>query len=162
MPKYIEAVFIPIALPRSPGGKTDAKMATDVVTIIAPPIPWMTLKNMRDRSDGDAAAEKFEAANKTAPRAKIFFLPTMSANLPMGTNEAAVANRYVVATHPKRVALASNSRLMEGSDMLTEDIIKGERKEATAETTKIVLFEATSVSSIPTFKRICNPVTAAI
>ncbi|HOK20033.1 MAG TPA: hypothetical protein PK188_06050, partial [Thermosynergistes sp.] len=68
----------------------------------------------------------------------------------------------VVATHPKRVALASNSRLMEGSDMLTEDIIKGERKEATAETTKIVLFEATSVSSIPTFERICNPVTAAI
>lgn len=151
IPKYIEAVFIPIALPRSPGGKIHARMATEVVTIIAPPIPWMTLKNMRNKSDGDAAAEKFDAANKAAPKAKIFFLPVMSANLPMGTNEAAVANRYVVATHPKRVALALNSLLMEGSDMFTEDIINGERKEATAETTKTVFFEATSASSIPTF-----------
>lgn len=150
MPKYMDAAFIPMALPRSPGGKTHAKMATEVVTIIAPPIPWTTLKDIRDKRDGDTAAKKFEAANKMAPKAKIFFLPTMSASLPMGTREAAVANRYVVATHPKRTALAPNSRAIEGSDIFTEDIINGERKEATAEITKTLRFQVTSASFIPT------------
>ncbi len=47
-PRYTEATLIPRARPLSPAGKADVRMAIDGPKIMAPPMPWNSLKKMRE------------------------------------------------------------------------------------------------------------------
>ncbi len=55
----------------------------------------------------------------------------MSAILPKGTRNIAVAKRYEAVTQLNKTASMANSIPIEGRAMLTEKIMKGARKEAT-------------------------------
>jgi hypothetical protein len=79
------------------------------------------------------------------PYLKTIFLPYMSAILPNGTRKTAVAKRNAVATQPSKTASMANSFPIVGSAILTEDPIKGMRKEVIV-TTSNTAFLLTLVS----------------
>lgn len=91
------------------------------------------------------------------PYVKILFLPYISAILPKGTRNTAAARRYEVATQLNRTAFIPNSCPIDGSAMLTEEPIKGVRKEPNVTISRAAfLFGAlfTLVPSVATdFKR---------
>jgi len=76
------------------------------------------------------------------PNVKILFLPYISAILPKGTRNTAAARRYEVATQLNRTAFIPNSCPIDGSAMLTEEPMKGVRKEANEATNKAALLVA--------------------
>ena len=63
----------------------------------------------------------------------------MSAILPKGIRNIAAANRYEVATQLNTTAFMANSLAMVGSAILTEELIKGVRKELNVAISKAVL-----------------------
>ncbi|MEM3451132.1 MAG: hypothetical protein QW830_01835 [Nitrososphaerales archaeon] len=54
----------------------------------------------------------------------------MSAILPKGRRNIAVAKRYEAVTQPNKIASVANSFPIRGRAILIEDIMKGARKEA--------------------------------
>lgn len=87
------AVLIPRALPFSPGGNTEVKIATPVPNNIALPIPCKTLKLMNKVVEVEIARRKEERGNIAVPEINIFFLPCMSANLPKRMSSIAEVKR---------------------------------------------------------------------
>ena len=75
---------------------------------------------------------------------KILFLPYISAILPKGTRNIAAARRYEVAIQPSKTAFILNSLPIEGRAILTEEPIKGVRKEVNVATKRAALFIAAS------------------
>src|SRR5512136_2621740 len=94
--EYTVATFIPRALPVSPGGKTEVRIATDVPKIMAPPTPWTTLMTMRMRPLVENGMAIQPMTYTTVPRRNTPFLPCMSAILPIGTSTTADDKRYDV------------------------------------------------------------------
>jgi hypothetical protein len=77
------------------------------------------------------------------PYVKILFLPYISAILPKGTRNIAAAKRNEVATQLNKTASIANSFPIDGSAMVTEEPMKGVRKEAKVATNKAdLLFTA--------------------
>jgi len=57
-PAWTVAVMIPMARPRSPGGKTAVTMAIDVAKTRDPPHPWTIRAAMMAYPDHDRAARR--------------------------------------------------------------------------------------------------------
>lgn len=77
---------------------------------------------------------------------KILFLPKMSPILPKGTRKMAAARIAEVATQLKVTAPVANSLPMAGRAMLTDEPMKGVRKELRAATIRAaLLFAASSI-----------------
>jgi len=111
---------------------------------MALPIPCKTRQDTRKMGDGAIAERRDERANVNMPYKKILFLPCISAILPKGTKNMAAERRYAVATQPNKIASIANSLPMEGSAMLTEEPMKGVRKEDNVATSRAALLVAAS------------------
>ena len=81
-----------------------------------PEMPWITLKPIMNHMFHEKAQSKDETEKMTTPGMKIFFLPTISASLPKGTENAATVSIYAVITHPRNPALTSNSSPIAGME----------------------------------------------
>ncbi|OIP30742.1 MAG: hypothetical protein AUK23_08075 [Deltaproteobacteria bacterium CG2_30_43_15] len=114
-------------------------MATPVPNVIALPVPCNTRKAISAIADVEIAERKDEAVKSTMPYVKILFLPCISAILPKGTRNITAAKRYAVATQLNKTASMANSFPIEGRAMLTEEPIKGVRKDARVATSKAEL-----------------------
>src|SRR4030042_58375 len=133
---YTVATVRPRAFPRSWGGYTELRIATDVPNIIALPTPCMILKAMSRAAVG-ARAHSTDADVKThIPNRNIFFLPWMSASLPNGTRNTAAARRYEVTTQLKDTAVIENSSAIDGNATLMDDAMNGVRNELSMATRK--------------------------
>ena len=130
---------MPNALPRFSRGKTDVIIAIAVPNIKAPPTPC-TIRHIIRISILGENAQKNEAKVKiTNPILKIFFRPTISANLPKGAKKTAADKRNEVATQLNITVLAENSFPIDGNAILVAEPIKGVTKEAKDVTTSVAL-----------------------
>jgi len=110
-------------------------MAIPVPNIIALPIPCRIRKEINKTAECEIATRRDETVKVIMPYVKIRFRPYMSAILPKGRRNIAEARRYEVVTQVNKIASIPNSLPMEGSAMLTEELIKGVRKELIVATT---------------------------
>ena len=84
------------------------------------------------------------------PYVKIIFLPYISAILPKGTRNIAAARIYEVGIQLNKTTFIENSLLIKGRAMLTEEPIKGVRKEASvAISNTYLLFAELSIVDLP-------------
>jgi hypothetical protein len=97
----------------------------------------------------EIAKQREAARSMDMPYLKIFFLPDMSAILPMGTKNMAAAKRYEVVIQLNETACIPNSFPMEGRAMLTEEPMKGVRKEVKVAISKAALLVTTSSIVVP-------------
>lgn len=139
-PAYTVAVMIPIARPRSPGGKTEVTIAIDVEKTIAPPSACMTRAVMMTGPDHEMAARSDPNAKRIFPSMKNFLRPYESASLPNGTIQIAAVSMYADVTQPNVTASISNDALMAGSATFKEETVYGTRKDASEATTKRTRF----------------------
>ena len=139
-PAYTVAVIIPIARPRSPGGKTEVTIAIDVEKTIAPPSAWMTRAVMMMGPDHEIAARREPIAKRIFPSMKNFFRPYISASLPNGTMQIAAVSKYAYVTQPSVTASISNDALMAGKATFKEETVYGTRKDASEATTRRTRF----------------------
>jgi len=83
-------------------------------------IPCNTRKRMRETFDHEIAHRNVKSVKPAVPRRKIFFLPTISAILPMGSRNTADARIYPVTIQLRARALAANSFPINGSARFVE------------------------------------------
>ncbi len=95
------------------------------------PIPWKNRKSIRAEPELGKAQKRDDKAKTAIPRVKNLFLPQMSAALPRGTMNTAIARRWAVTTHPRRTASIPNSVPMGGRATLIAEFAKAGRKAAT-------------------------------
>ncbi len=143
-PAYTVAVMIPMAFPRSPGGKTAVTMAIEVENTIAPPSAWMILPAIIADPDHETAARRDPAAKRRFPRMKNFLRPCRSASRPNGTMKIAAVRRYAEVTQPSVTASISNEALIAGRATLRDETVYGTRNEAREQTMRRIRFRAGS------------------
>src|SRR5665811_592239 len=100
-----------------------------VPNIIAAPRPWKIRRMISSVSLNEKARSKEAIISIVIPYFKIFFLPYISAILPIGTRNIAAANRYDKETQLSRTRFIPKSIPMDGSPINNEEIMKGARKE---------------------------------
>ena len=111
-------------------------MAIPVVTNIAAPKPCKTRMKMSTLMDVEKTASSEDTVYNMTPRLKTFLRPYMSATLPKGTKNTAMASRKAVATQLKITASAENSVWMAGRATLTEEIVNGPIKDVRVATNR--------------------------
>jgi len=126
-PRYTAVTFIPSALPLSPAGNTEVIIAILVPNIMAPAIPWITLKTIIETMFHANIISIADRVNKVRPAVNIFFRPAISASLPKGSRKTADESMKLLIIHPSSMALALNSFPIEGSARFTADPRKGVR-----------------------------------
>jgi len=82
--------------------------------------------------DVDKAPRIEEALSSNTPQINTFLRPYMSEALPKGTRNAAAARRYAVETQLSVMTFIERSRPRLGKETMTDDAIKGVRKELRA------------------------------
>ena len=92
-------IWSPSALPLSSFGKLAISIAMEVPWVIAEPMPWASLAAIREPMFGAKPAATPMAMRITVPSRYIFFLPTMSASLPIGSRNALIVSAYPITTH---------------------------------------------------------------
>jgi hypothetical protein len=123
-----------MALPRSPGLKTEVSIAMLVPKIIALDNPWNIRKTIRERMLWENSIRNVEIVNSKIPSEKIFFLPKMSPSLPNGIRKMAEDKRKLLITQPRLIAFAWRSLPIAGRARLTAELRKGTRNAAKVET----------------------------
>ena len=93
------------------------------------PTPWTILQRISSVPEVEKAARREERFMKTIPQRKTFFRPYMSEALPTGTRNAAAERRYAVATQPSEMASMAKCSPIRGRATVTEEAVKGPRKE---------------------------------
>jgi len=96
---------------------------------MALPTPWKTRQEISIVEEFAIPEKRDESVVMTMPQMKIFFLPYISAILPKGTRKAAEDSRYAVATQAKVTAPNDSSLPIAGRAILTEEPMKGKRKD---------------------------------
>ena len=110
---------VPIARPRSLGGKVEARIARLPGTSSAPPTPWTARAAMSCRTSG-ASPHQTEAPAKTAvPIAKTRLRPKRSPSAPPARRSAASSSAYASTTHWTSTSVAWNCAWMAGRATLT-------------------------------------------
>ena len=107
-------MYIPITFPLSLIGKTETRIAAEVVKIIAEPIPWNNRKIKSTIPEFDNPQRSEPTENIIIPAFKNFPLPYISDSFPRGINKTAVVNKYAVANQLNNTAPALNSFPMIG------------------------------------------------
>ena len=92
LPVPTTLIWRPSALPRSSLGKLAMSIAMDVPWVIADPIPWASLAPISAPMLGENPATIPIVMRITVPSRYIFFLPTMSASLPIGSRNALIVS----------------------------------------------------------------------
>jgi len=92
-------------------------------------MPWMILQKISIVPDVEKAATADETLLIASPQRKTFFLPYISEALPTGTRNAAAERRYAVATQLSEIASIARSDPMRGNATVTDEAVKGPRKE---------------------------------
>jgi hypothetical protein len=106
----------------------ETSIALAVPKIMALPRPWSARAVMSRMPEGAKLHRKEVVVKRMMPLINIFFLPTISANLPIGTRKTAVERRNIIATQPKDTIFMPNSQAIKGRARLIELPIKGVRK----------------------------------
>jgi sugar phosphate permease len=115
------AIVTQVYGPGERGWALGITIATDVAKSIAPPMPWMNRKTMRNASPG-AKAQAMEARVKMrTPMMKIFFRPQMSASRPNGTMKSATEMMYAEVIQPSATASAWNCAAIAGRATVMEE-----------------------------------------
>jgi hypothetical protein len=141
--------LIPMALPLSPGLKTEVIIARLVPNIIALEKPCRILKIMSEVILREKIIRKVVMVKSIIPEENIFFLPTISPSLPNGRRKIADESMKLLMTHPRLIALALRSLPIAGNARFTAEPRKGVMNAAKVATIKTEFFDVLSLS-IPT------------
>jgi hypothetical protein len=115
-------------------------MARLVPKIIALENPCRILKEISEMISREKIIRKVEIVNKSIPRVKIFFLPTISPSLPKGRRKMAEDKMKLLTTQPILIASACSSFPIVGNARLIAEERNGVRNEAKVVTSKTDLF----------------------
>jgi hypothetical protein len=75
----------------------------------------------------------------------------MSAKRPNGTKNTAAASKYAVATQLRVTASSENRLPIEGSAILTDELVNGVRKELIEAIKRTIPFDVSVVAILPLF-----------
>jgi hypothetical protein len=103
-----------MALPRSPGPKTEVRMARLVPKIIAAEMPWKIRNIIRDSMFHEKIIRNVDNVKRDIPYVNIFFLTTISASLPKGRRNITHERIKLLAIQPSSIAVVLKSPAIEG------------------------------------------------
>jgi hypothetical protein len=85
-PAYVAPVTIPSTRPLCAGPAASTRIAVEVPSIMAPPMPWITRNDRSAQACLERVMQRHERVNIASPVMKILFLPARSAALPRGSS----------------------------------------------------------------------------
>lgn len=103
---------------------------------------------MSDKPEKARALARVPTEKMIMPVIKIRRRPIVSASLPIGTRKTAVISRKAETVQPRVIALSLKSAAMEGRAKLVAELIKGVRKEARVEASRINFLSLSSCMSL--------------
>ncbi len=155
LPRYTPAALMPRAFPRSRGGNIATNIADAVQNIIELAVPCNIRAAIRNFPEHARPHKIVVKVKSRAPEINIFFLPIMSANLPIGINNTAVERRYAVIIQLREVMVMPNSFPMAGKERsIARPIKEGKKLQSPNIKRSLNLLATIEISSFE-FKMIC-------
>jgi hypothetical protein len=144
-PRYTAVMLIPIALPLSPGAKTEVIIARLVPKIMALDIPCTILINIRKVRLFEKMITNVDRVNNVNQPVNTFFLPKISASLPNGIRNIADDKMKLLITQLNPIALIFSSFPIDGRARFTDEPRKGVKKAAKAVTINTAFLSSLSL-----------------